>query len=57
MNRKEELLHKIYFDPQGFSSMNKLFHDAKAIDNTITFDFVKNWYKQNVKPKGYVGSN
>ena len=42
MNRKEELLQKIYFDPQGFSSMNKLFHDAKAIDNTITFDFVKN---------------
>src|SRR5689334_22715780 len=46
-----ELLTKIYYDPSspaGYTSIQKLFDAAKAIDPTITYDIVKNFLLSQV---------
>ena len=42
----ETLLNKLYFDPSGFQSQQKLFQEARTIDKSITLKDVKNWYEK-----------
>ena len=55
--RKDEVIKKSYYDRAGFGSVLKTYNSAKARDNTITLDNVKNWFYSNVenkrKPTGY----
>ena len=55
---KNIILNKLYFDPSGFQSQQRLYKEAKQKDNTITMKDVKEWYSQNVeKTRYYGGSN
>ena len=51
----EKLLNKLYFDPSGFQSQQKLFQEARKIDKSITLKDVKNWYEKNVNKTRYYG--
>ena len=51
----EKLLNKLYFDPSGFQSQQKLFQEARTIDKSITLKDVKNWYEKNVNKTRYYG--
>ena len=44
MSNKNEIISKVYHDLSGYGSMNETAKDAKAIDNTITFKDVKEWF-------------
>ena len=46
---KNNVLNKLYFDPSGFQSQQRLYKEAKQKDNTITMNDVKEWYSQNVE--------
>ena len=48
---KDAILSKIYFDPAGYGSINQTLKEAKAYDNTITFDYVKNWISRHTERK------
>ncbi len=54
---KNELLNKLYYDPSGFQSQQRLYKEAKQKDNTITMKDVKEWYANNIEKTRYVGSN
>ena len=41
---KEEIIEKIYYDKSGYGSIVQTFKDAKHIDNTITYNDVKDWF-------------
>ena len=43
---KESIIERMCFDPAGLSSIKETLKDAKRVDNTITYDDVKQW-KQN----------
>ena len=51
----EKLLNKLYFDPSGFQSQQKMFQEARKIDKSITLKDVKNWYEKNVNKTRYYG--
>ena len=51
----ETLLNKLYFDPIGFQSQQKMFQEARTIDKSITLKDVKNWYEKNVNKTRYYG--
>ena len=42
MSNKNEIISKVYYDLSGYGSMNETTKDAKDIDKTITFKYVKN---------------
>jgi hypothetical protein len=46
---RSEILRKIYFDPAGFMSMQRLYKEAKEKDKTITMNIVKEWYDNNIE--------
>ncbi len=54
---KDNIISKIYFDPAGFSSIQKTYQDAREKDSSITLQNVKNWFSKNVERtkqlKGY----
>ena len=54
---KTDLLSKLYYDPSGFQSQQRLYKDAKQKDKTITMKDVKEWYSQNVEKTRYYGTN
>jgi len=54
---KHALLNKLYFDPSGFQSQQRLYKEAKLKDKTITMKDVKEWYSQNVEKTRYYGTN
>ena len=35
MNKKEDIIKKVYFDPAGYSSKKVTLEDAKKIDKSI----------------------
>ena len=55
MSDKEETLRKLYFDPSGFQSLQKLYKEAKEKDKGMTLNFVKQWYEKNVEKTKYTG--
>ena len=52
---KEDLLKGLYYDQSGFSSIQNLYKEAKQKDKSITLNFVKDWYKNNVGVKRQPG--
>ena len=54
---KNESLNKLYFDPSGFQSQQRLYKEAKQKDNTITMKDVKEWYAINVEKTRYYSTN
>jgi len=55
MEQKNKLLNKLYFDQAGFQSQQKLYKEAKTIDNTITMNYVKEWFSNNIEKTRYYG--
>jgi hypothetical protein len=51
MDKKFEIVSKIYHDPSGYGSIKTTFDDAKKVDKTITIDDVKDWFRKNVEKK------
>jgi len=51
MEKKFEIVSKIYNDPSGFGNIKTTFDDAKKIDKSITIDDVKDWFSKNVDKK------
>ena len=54
-SKNELLLKKLYYDPSGFQSQQRLYQDAKKIDKTIKINEVKDWYEKNVNKTRYYG--
>jgi len=57
MATKKDIIEKVYFGPDGFGSLNEVLKDAKKIDDTITYEDVKEWkskqeFGQKAKPRG-----
>jgi hypothetical protein len=48
---KDKILTKVYFDPAGYGSINQTLKEAKAYDNTITYDYVKSWIARHTERK------
>mgnify|MGYP003350092788 CR=1 FL=1 len=48
---KDKILAKVYFDPAGYGSINQTLKEAKAYDNTITYDYVKSWIARHTERK------
>ena len=46
---KSQLLNKLYYDPSGFQSQQRLYKEAKKQNNAITMKDVKEWYSQNAE--------
>ena len=55
MESKNELSNKLYYDPSGFQSQQRLYQEAKKIDKTIKITEVKDWYEKNVNETRYYG--
>ena len=54
---KDSIIKNIYFDPSGYSSIQKTYKDAIEKDSSITIKNVKDWSSKNVERtkqvKGY----
>ena len=48
---KDDIISKVDFDPAGYGSINETLKDAKKIDDTITYDDVKNWKEKHTERK------
>ena len=48
---KDDIISSIYYDRSGFGSVATTYKDAKAKDETITLNDVKEWFKKNVEQK------
>ena len=46
---RDKTIRKVYHGKDGGSSAYKTYLDAKAIDPRITLDWVRGWFKKNVK--------
>ena len=51
MDKKEDIIKKVYTDASGYGSQLSTLKDAQAKDNTITKDDIKSWFAQNVETK------
>ena len=45
MDKKQEIIGKIYHDPSGYGSLKTTLDDAKKIDKTITLNDIKEFSK------------
>ena len=57
MTTKKETIETVYFGAGGFGSLREVLKDAKKLDDTITYDDVKEWkskqtFGQKAKPRG-----
>ena len=54
---KDNIIKNIYYDPAGYSSVQKTYQDAREKDSSIKLQDVKNWFVKNVERtkqlKGY----
>ena len=57
MDKKNEIIDKIYHDPSGYGSMAFTLKHARQKDPSITMEDVKKWYSDNIerigKQRGY----
>ena len=44
---KDNIIYKIYFDPSGYSSIQKTYQEARDKDSSITLKNVKEWFFKN----------
>ena len=49
---QNKLIKIIYYDTDGYGSIKNTFDKASAIDPTLEYDTVKNWYYKNLLKKG-----
>ena len=54
MASKNAKLFQVYCDLSGYGSMNETTQDAKAIDKSIKFSFVKEWFGSHATSKSQV---
>ena len=52
MDKKNEIIDKIYHDPAGYGSMAFTLTHARQKDPNIKIDDVKRWYSENVEKIG-----
>jgi len=57
MPTKKEIIEKVYFGPDGFGSLKEILKDVKKLDDTITYEDVREWkskqyFGQKSKPRG-----
>ena len=45
MSEKDSLLKKLYYNELGYQSINNLYKEAKKEDNTMTLNYVRDWYQ------------
>ena len=45
MSDKDSLLKKLYYNELGYQSINNLYKEAKKEDNTMTLNYVRDWYQ------------
>ena len=54
---KDNIIKNIYYDPSGYSSIQKTYQEANKKDSSITLQNVKDWFSKNVERtkqlKGY----
>ena len=55
MDAKDRVIARIYRGKDGGQPPRKTWLDAKAIDPSITLDWVKSWFRLNIKPAKQVG--
>lgn len=55
MESKEQLLSKLYYDPSGFQSQQKLYEQARKLDRSITMKEVRDWHQRNIERTRYYG--
>ena len=57
MDKKNEIIDKIYHDPSGYGSIAFTLKHARQKDPSITMEDVKKWYSDNIerigKQRGY----
>jgi hypothetical protein len=51
MDKKDEIIKKIYTDPAGFGSVLNTLKEANKIDPSITKEDVKRWIETNTHQK------
>ena len=51
MDKKQEIINKIYHDLSGYGSMKTTLDDAKKIDKTISLNDIKEFFSKNVEKK------
>ena len=55
---KDNIINKIYYDPSGYSSIQKTYQEARDKDSSITLKNVKEWFAKNVdRTKNLKGYN
>ncbi len=53
-----KILNKVYHDPAGYGSITSTFKEAFNLDQTITLNTIKQWFKSNLETTKQVkGSN
>ena len=45
---KNKIINDIYYDPAGFSGIQKTYLDAKEKNDKITLTDVKEWFNKNI---------
>ena len=48
LEKKAALIKKTYYDGAGYNSQAITLRDVRKIDNTITKEFVQEWFDSNV---------
>ena len=52
---QNKLIRLIYYDADGYGSIQNTFGKAKMIDSTLTYETVKNRYAKNLIKKTIIG--
>jgi hypothetical protein len=51
LKQQNKLINIIYYDADGYGSIQNTFDKARLIDPTLTYEAVKNWYAKNLIKK------
>ena len=51
MDKKDEIIERIYTDPAGFGSIQNALKEVRNIDKSITREDVKRWIEMNTPRK------
>ena len=51
MDKKDEIIKRIYTDPAGFASIENTLKEVRKIDKSITREDVKRWFEINIHRK------
>ena len=51
--RRDELIRRTHYDGAGYNSQAITLRDVRKIDNTITKEYVQDWFDTNVLKRGH----